>query len=96
MAGCGGSNSGSGGGGGGGGTTITPTPTISSISPAKVNAGAAATALTVTGTGFVSGSLVEVGGTAEATTYVSATSLTATVPATQLTTGAEIPVEVTN
>jgi hypothetical protein len=44
----------------------------------------------------VSGSLVEVGGTAEATAYVSATSLTATVPATQLTNGAELAVEVSN
>ncbi len=36
------------------------------------------------------------GGTTEATAYVSATSLTATVPATQLASGAELPVEVVN
>ncbi len=94
LAGCGGSGSGS---GGGGGTTITvPTPAISAISPAKVNAGAAATTLMVTGTGFISSSTVDVAGTAEATTYVSATSLTATVPASQLASGTELPVVVSN
>jgi hypothetical protein len=40
--------------------------------------------------------VVEVGNTSETTTYVSATQLTATVPAAQLTNGAELPVVVAN
>jgi trimeric autotransporter adhesin len=91
LAGCGGSSS-----GGGGGTTTTTTPAVSSINPTKVNAGSAALTLTVNGSGFVSSSVVEVGGTPETTTYVNATQLTATVPATQLTNGAELAVVVAN
>jgi hypothetical protein len=52
--------------------------------------------LTISGSGFLSTSTVEVGGTAEATTYVSATQLTATVPATQVTNGAQLAVAVAN
>ena len=79
----GGSGSGgSGGSGSGGGGTTTTTPSISSISPAKVTAGSAALTLTISGSGFTSGSVVVIGGISESTTYVSASQLTATVPAT--------------
>ncbi|MBB5066078.1 chitobiase/beta-hexosaminidase C-terminal domain-containing protein [Granulicella mallensis] len=58
-----------------------PTPVISSISPTFASAGGAAFTLTVNGTNFVSGSTVQWSGTALATTYGSATQLTAAVPA---------------
>lgn len=58
-----------------------PTPTLTSLSPSSAVAGGAGFTLTVTGTGFVSGSAVDWNGTALTTTYVSATTLTATVPA---------------
>jgi trimeric autotransporter adhesin len=92
LSGCagGGSNSTSGGG------TTTPTPAVTSVSPSSVPAGSSALTLTVSGSGFLSSSVVQVGGTPEATAYVSATQLTATVPATQLASGAEVAVFVLN
>ncbi len=53
-------------------------PTITSLAPASAVAGSGATQLTVTGNGFTSGSVVQVNGSNRATTFVSATSLTAT------------------
>ncbi len=58
-----------------------PTPTISSLSPTSATAGGAQFTLTVNGTGFLSGAAVQWNGTALTTTFVSATQLTATVPA---------------
>jgi hypothetical protein len=58
-----------------------PEPEIGSMSPAYVSAGGTAFTLTVNGTGFISGSTVYWGTTALATTYVSGTQLTASVPA---------------
>lgn len=95
LLGCSGGSSG-GSGNGGGGNTTTPTPAITSISPAKVTAGSTAVALTISGSGFINTSTIEVGGIFETATYVSSTQLTATVPATQLTNGAELPVVVSN
>jgi sugar lactone lactonase YvrE len=88
LAGCGGSSSNS------GGTTqqTTPPPTVSSISPTTAVAGSAALTLTVTGTGFVTTTTVQVGGVADATSYVSATEVTATVTPQQLTSGAQLSV----
>jgi hypothetical protein len=61
-------------------------PTITSVSPVSANVNAAATPITVTGSGFASNATVlmnpDVGGTAIPTTFVSATTLHATVPAT--------------
>jgi trimeric autotransporter adhesin len=59
-------------------------------------AGGSALTLTVTGTGFLSTSVVQVNSTTETTTYVSATQLTATVPAGQLASGAQLAVAVLN
>jgi sugar lactone lactonase YvrE len=56
-------------------------PVISSLSPASAAPGAAAFTLSVNGTGFISGAIVDWNGTALATTFVSATQLTASVPA---------------
>lgn len=58
-----------------------PMPTITSLSPASVNAGSSAFTLTVTGTGFFSGAAVQWNGSARSTAVVSATQLTASIPA---------------
>ncbi|HEY4051017.1 MAG TPA: kelch repeat-containing protein [Acidobacteriaceae bacterium] len=56
-------------------------PSISSITPGSLVAGSASQTLTVSGSGFIASTVVNLNGTALATTYVSATSVTATVPA---------------
>jgi len=62
-----------------------PTPTLSALSPAYATAGGALFTLTLTGTGFVSSSTVYWGSMALSTNYGSSTLLTATVPASLLT-----------
>ena len=59
-------------------------PGISAISPTTVASGSSGTVITVTGTGFNSASTVLLNGNAIATTYTSATQLSATVPATSV------------
>lgn len=90
LAGCGGGSASD------GGSPNTLTPDISSISPTTLMAGSPALTLTVSGSGFTSSSVVIVGGTPEATTYVSTTQLTATVPPAQLANGAQLAVSVSN
>ena len=63
-----------------------PLPTITQISPEAVFAGSGSFTITVTGTNFVSGSRVEVDGSERSTSYVSATVLTATIPAADIAT----------
>jgi hypothetical protein len=63
------------------GTGIAPVPTLSAIAPTSQSAGGGSFTLTATGTNFVAGSVVNFRGTAEPTTFVSATSLTAQIPA---------------
>ena len=92
VGGCGGSASNSAGSGGGGNNP----PTVSSTSPTSILAGSQSLTLTVSGSGFLSTSVVQVGGIAEATTYVSSTQLTATVPAAQLASAAQLTVVVVN
>jgi len=70
-------------------------PTISSLSPASAAAGGAAFTLTVNGTNFDSGTTVAWGSTALTTTYVSATQLTAAVPANLIATAGSVVVSVT-
>jgi trimeric autotransporter adhesin len=79
-----------------GGSSSASAPSVSSISPATLKAGSSAVTLTVTGTGFLQTSIIQVGTTAETTTYISSTQLSATVPAAQLTTGAQLAVGVSN
>jgi YVTN family beta-propeller protein len=59
-------------------------PTISSLLPSSAVAGGAAVAMNVSGTNFVSTSMVQFNGNALATTFVSGTQLTATIPATDI------------
>ena len=56
-------------------TILNPTPILTAISPTSVNVGAFS--LTITGSNFLSGSQVLLAGAPVATTYVSATQLTA-------------------
>jgi len=58
-----------------------PVPFLNPIVPSSAAPGGPALNLTVLGTGFVSGSVVEWNGAALATTFVSGSQLTATVPA---------------
>ena len=59
-------------------------PTITGLSPMSAATGSAKVLLTVTGGGFVSGATVLWNGSTRATTLVSATQLTATIPAADL------------
>ena len=59
--------------------------TLTSLSPTTRTAGGAAFTLTVNGTGFISGSsVVQWNGSSRPTTFVSATRLTAAIPATDI------------
>jgi hypothetical protein len=62
-------------------TALAAAPTTTSISPSSCTAGAAQFTLTVNGTNFVSSSKVNWNGSPLTTVFVSATQLTATVPA---------------
>ena len=61
--------------------TTNPVPTITALSPNNVSAGSAPFTLTVTGTNFVSNSVVDWNGAPQPTTFVNATTLTATISA---------------
>jgi len=71
-------------------------PTISSLSPSNATLGGAAFTLTVNGTNLVGTSIVKWNGTALTTSYVSATQITAQVPASDLTTSGTASITVTN
>ena len=58
-----------------------PTPTLTTLSPCGKVAGTGAFTLTLSGTGFVSGTTATFNGTAVTVTFVSATQLTAAIPA---------------
>jgi hypothetical protein len=95
LTGCSGSATGN---GASSGTTLPVTvnaPTVSSVAPSALAYATAAT-LTVTGSGFTSSSVVHIGSNVEQTTFVSATQLTATVPAGQLASGVPLTVVVSN
>jgi hypothetical protein len=64
--------------------TNPPLPTITSMSPTSAAIGGAAFTLTINGTNFTSTATSSWGSTALATTYISATQLTAAVPASLL------------
>lgn len=72
-------------------------PTTTSLSPASKIAGTGAFTLTVNGTNFVSGSsVVKWNGSNRATTFVSATQLTASILATDITTAGTASITVAN
>jgi len=73
-----------------------PAPTLTSILPNSATHGGAAFTLKATGTGYVSGSTIRWNGTNLVTTYVNSTSLTATVPASDIATAGTASVTVFN
>jgi hypothetical protein len=75
-------------------TINNPVPTTTSLSPASAIAGGMAFTLTVNGTNFVNGSTVRWNGSNRATTYVSATQLTASITAADIATAGTISVTV--
>jgi hypothetical protein len=77
-------------------TVSNPAPTLTQISPAVVTTGAAAFTLTLTGTNFVPTSVANFNGQARVTTFVSATSLTAAILASDVVAAGAFPVTVTN
>lgn len=70
-------------------------PTLTSVSPSAATAGGASFTLTATGTNFTNTSVINWNGAALTTTFVSATSLTAVVPAANIATAGTVPVTVT-
>jgi sugar lactone lactonase YvrE len=74
----------------------TSTPTITSLSPNSTYVGSGNLAVAITGTQFVSGASVTVNGTSQAATFVSATQLTTTLTAAQLSTVGTLSLAVVN
>ena len=77
-------------------TVNNPQPVATSMSPNTVSAGTAAFTLTVNGSGFISTSVVQWNGNARATTFVSATQLTAAITAADVQTASVVNVSVRN
>jgi hypothetical protein len=71
-----------------------PVPSIASLTPASEAAGSSAFTLSVSGSGFIAASTVNWNGAALATTYVSATQLTASVAAGDITSAGSASVTV--
>ena len=80
----------------GSGGTPPPVPALSSLSPASATAGSGGFTLTVNGSNFVSGAVVRWNGANRTTAFVSATQLTATIPASDTATAGTAQVSVTN
>ena len=77
-------------------TVNNPDPSISSLSPDTATATGPSFALTVNGSNFVSGSIAKWNGTNLATTFVSSTQLSTTVPASDIKTAGKAQVTVFN
>jgi IPT/TIG domain/WD40-like Beta Propeller Repeat len=75
-------------------TTQTSSSSLRFLSPAQVNAGGQGFTLTVTGLGFVSGAIVLWNGTPLTTTFVSTTTLTADIPASNIASPGNVPVAI--
>lgn len=88
--------SGCSGGSGGGTTSRAPAPIVANVSPTTVPVGSSGFTLAVTGSNFQSQAVVNWNSTALATTYNSASSLNAAVPATLAATGIVANITVSN
>jgi uncharacterized repeat protein (TIGR01451 family) len=75
-------------------TVTVPAPTLTSVSPNSAGTGSPDTTVTLTGTNFVNGSTADFSGAPLSTTFVSATQLTAVIPAAALTTAFLYPITV--
>jgi hypothetical protein len=71
-----------------------PVPVVSSISPSSTTAGSPAFTLTVTGSGFVQGSIVRVNSADRPTTYSSSTSVSASIPASDVASAGTLAISV--
>jgi trimeric autotransporter adhesin len=80
----------------GGGAPTQPAAVLSSIAPTGVAKGAPNTTITLTGTGFVAGAVAKIVATNLATTFVSATQLTAVIPTAMLANTSSYSVTVVN
>jgi len=76
-------------------TVTASVPTITTLSPSPATAGGAVSSLTINGTNFTPAAAAKWGSTALTTTYVSATKLTAAVPASLIATAGTAKVTVT-
>ncbi len=74
----------------------TSAATLTSISPTSATVGDPATTITLIGTGFLSNATADFNGVALATTFVSATQLTAVIPASDLTAAGTDSITVVN
>jgi uncharacterized protein (TIGR03437 family) len=73
-----------------------PVPTLASLNPSFAVVNGGGFTLTVTGTNFINGAVVQWNGAARPTTFVSATQLTAQIPAADVTTIGNVAVTVAN
>jgi hypothetical protein len=73
-----------------------PIPALTKLTPSSATAGSAAFTLTVTGTGFNSSTVVDWKGSARSTTYVSPTTVTAAISATDIASSGSAQVTATN
>jgi hypothetical protein len=71
-------------------------PAIAQLAPASTAAGSAAFTMTVNGSKFNTNAVVNWNGAAQTTTYVSASQVTAAIPASAIATAGTVPVTVTN
>ena len=74
----------------------TTMPAISQLSPGSTTAGSAAFQLEVEGTNFAAGAKVTFNGVSETTTFVNASKLEASIPASAVAASGNLPVTVTN
>jgi hypothetical protein len=77
-------------------TITSPIPTVTGFSPGSANAGSATASIQVSGTNFITGAAITFSGTPLPTTFNSATSLSATLPATFLQAAGNFSIGVTN
>lgn len=73
-----------------------PVPVLSSLTPSSVNAGSGTFTLTVRGSSFVNGAVIQWNGVSKVTTSASASELSASIPASDLTTAGTAQVKVVN
>jgi hypothetical protein len=73
-----------------------PVPGLTSLNPTSVSPGSPAFTLTVIGNNFVNGSVIRWNNSDRATTYISATQLTATIPASDIASNRPVNVSVFN
>jgi hypothetical protein len=71
-------------------------PAISQLAPNSATSGGAAFVLTVNGSNFASNSTINWNSTAQTSTFVTASQLTATIPASAIAAPGAVPVTVTN